>query len=224
LAISSKIIKAVNYNGIIWVSRLSLILSGMTSKPSRVYNLAHIIFGYIIASALISPSSTESFSDYLLLIGLIGGFIGACLFYVKPFEKVISAMLGRPSSFSSPFILEMKGKIIGGIYFSLSLLIINFNPHLAAVILEHRWLPPSLIIASIVVFAINLYDARELPARIKILDAYYQAVDELLAQGQVKGFRSLEFSLQSIGSFKTALARGDWLEAARLAGVSGEQE
>lgn len=192
---------------------MSELLTAITSKPSRVHNLAYIIFGYVFASALVSTSHIESLSDYLLLVGLMGGFIGTFLFYIKPVERLLSIILGRPGSLSSPFITEMKGKIIGGTYFSLSLFIISFNPNLRKLILGYPWLQPSLLVAAIVVFLINLYDARKLPDRVRVIDAYYRYVGEVLNPLH----RSVAISVESLGSFKAALARGDWLEAAEFA-------
>lgn len=184
--------------------KLSTIVSDIMARPSRMHNLAYLLFGYAIASTVISVTQTESLSDYILLIGITGGFVGTFMFYIKPIEKLLLIILRlrlnlKKIPFDSPFLIETKGKIIGGIYFSLICFIIISNPNLRKLILENPWLPAFLAMACSIIFCISLYEALKLPKKIEIVNYYYNHITD-------------EISVV-IALLKGALERGDWIEA-----------
>ena len=188
----------------------STIVSTM-SKPSQIHNLSYIFVGYAIVSALIPISLTENFTDYLLLVGLAGGFAGTFLFFLKPAEIIIQALLRvkmkidwDERAFISVFLAETKGKIIGGIYYSATALIMVFNPNLRNLPGMNVVISAVLFIMAFIVLAIAVREGKKLPIRIRILRFYY---DNCLTG-------SLEVNI-----LRAALIRGDWIEARKAIGI-----
>jgi len=189
----------------------STIVSSM-SKPSQIHNLSYIFVGYAIVSTLIPMSLTESFTDYLLLIGLAGGFVGTFLFFLKPAEIVIGFLLKQKmgsdwnvDAFISPFLAETKGKITGGIYYSATAFVMILNLNLVNPLRVNFEISVVLAIMSLIVLAIAVREGKKLPTRIRIITIFYDSC--------VKGTLPM-------GLLRMALIRGDWIEAGKQAGES----
>lgn len=123
----------------------AMISEVFVDKPSWTLNLVYMIFGYFLASSIISTSSELSFDQNLVIIALSGGIFGTFLFYAKPVERVLLFLLilreggtemtslggstgseftlSTRESFSSPLLAEEKAKINGAFFFSLSILL-----------------------------------------------------------------------------------------------------
>ena len=187
---------------------MSTIISSMISRPSRIHNVAYILFGFAIASAVVPISEIANLSDYLLIIAIIGGFVGTLLFYIKPVEGIqlliLRIFLKLEKTYGdSPFLTETKGKIIAGSYFFFACLITMFNSNLQGIIVKGPlWLSYFIPLAGIIVFVMSIYEAFKLPQKVMILNHYYSFAGDRLTplMSQLKG----------------ALERRDWIEAELL--------
>jgi len=114
----------------------------IVGKPSKALNLVYVIFGYFLASFIISPLEL-SFEQKLSLVVIAGGIFGTFLFYIKPVERFILLLLvlsrtnkmefysepGRKIVykktilFNSPMLAEERARINGAFFFSVSILL-----------------------------------------------------------------------------------------------------
>lgn len=194
---------------------MSTIVSGITSRPSRIHNLVYVIFGYVVASAVVPTTQVENLSDYLLLVSLVGGFIGTFLFYIKPVESILSLVASRREYISqtvltSPFLIETKGKIISGIYFFMLCHITVWNPNLSNLIWENLLLPAFLITISLIVLYVSRREVSLLYLRVFSVEYYYRLVSRK-PDHMTEAKRNLV-----LGQLKAALERGDWIESWRI--------
>jgi hypothetical protein len=126
-------------------SRL-MIANMAVNKPSKALNLVNVVFGYYLASTLVSSSSL-SLEQKLSVLAISGGVVGALLFYIKPVERLTAfavilmygirieeptTVTGKNSHrltmstvgiFNSPFFAEERAKINGIVYFAISIIL-----------------------------------------------------------------------------------------------------
>lgn len=62
-------------------------------KPSKAASLVFLIFGYILASYVVSPIDLV-FEQKVPAIIVAGGVLSAALFYIKPVDLLIKTILG----------------------------------------------------------------------------------------------------------------------------------
>ena len=131
---------------------MSTVIAESFSQPSKAYNIAYLLFSYAVTFSLVPMTDFGDPSEYLIFVAIIGGFFGTFLFFLKPFENLIYILfkLGilsdvsslftiRASSFTqisdlkrfqwvfySKYLSEVRGKIIGGLCFFTTCLIITF--------------------------------------------------------------------------------------------------
>jgi hypothetical protein len=195
---------------------VSSVIAGTISQPSRVHNLAYVLVGYAITITLI-PSLGESgdSSAYLITIAIIGGFFGTFLFLVKPIEYLMKHYFRRyykidvpeliPRAFDSPYLIEAKGQIIGGVFFSLTCFIALANPNISYLTeVMALLLRIGLIAMGSIVGIIDILRFNRLKSKMRLLLLYYEEVEKSYPN---------EIYPAVINDLRQALARKDWNEA-----------
>jgi len=171
---------------------------------------------------------TESLSDYLLLVAVVGGFVGTLFYFLRLEEKAIWLGLWlwarkKPKeatdkgalkrnyamySFNSIYLSEAKAKITASIYFFLSCIIGAWQITNIERLSEIQiWVKTALIFGGLLVLLIGCYGLYRLPGKIRILGLYYQWTHE---------FEVEDPYLRTLRELKQALEKGDWAEATVL--------
>lgn len=206
------------------MKRLSTVIAEAVLKPSRAHNLAYFMFGLVVASSVISMEQVESLSDFVLLISIVGGFISALLYFIKPVEQLLYVFsvanitirykrldVGYRRLFKSPFIAEIKGKIIGGAYIFFTCVFLSyFNPLISLVVDGNLLLIRLfLLFVGFIILIVSLYDLYRLGEKIVMLDYYYANA-------------SIGKRTRSMHEVERALLRGDWTEASLIPDVQAK--
>ena len=193
---------------------MSAVVAESVSKPSRVYNLYYVIFGYVVAASLISPSKLE-LSDYILLVAIGGGFLGTFLFFIKPVKMLLYVYMNRRfgaslTAFNSPYLSESKDKIAGGFYFTLSSVVVAVSPNASIFVGENQYLRILIVLLGIIALLFSLARALRFHEKIRVVIIYYRNLTE--------GY----LDRASIPLLRVAFERGDFEEVNAI--ISSERE
>ena len=131
----------------------------VVSKPNKALNITFLIFGYVLASYIVS-SIELVFEQQVPAVIVAGGVFSSFLYYIKPVDRLIILFLyirsyESPLVFSSPLLAEERAKINGAVFFSLSLLLAS-----RLLSLINLYVPFQILIAlSIVMIAVALWES-----------------------------------------------------------------
>ena len=144
-------------------------------KSSRILNITFVVFGYVLASYLISPLDLL-FEQKLSSLLILGGVLGTFLYYLYPIERILALYLrirkfdkivfsssadksfayDKTEILSSPLLREDIAKITGAFFFSISLLLSERLLNIVQINLP-LW---TLVFSALVILAIGIWETR----------------------------------------------------------------
>lgn len=187
------------------VNGMASVVSESITKSSKTYNLSHLIFGYALAFSFFSLQDFVTVPEYFVYVATVGGFIGTFLLFFNPWEKLFFLFF-REREFYSPYLYDIRGKIVGGFYFFLTCLVISFfnsnfeNLNLAYV----NTISFFLVAMGGIIIVISIYELFKLGEKIDLLTKYY---GEIRVDTTMK-----EDYYRNADGVRDALIRGDWTE------------
>jgi hypothetical protein len=133
----------------------------------------------------------------------------------------VSFRLDRENLLNSPFLIEVKGRIVGGIFFFIASLISAFNPNLNDLFSKIPWLPYSFVFASLPVIFIAMFETSKLGNKIDVVGLYYRLsflyqsnLDHIAAVRDIEGYKRVRGDHRyTIELLRFSIERGDWVEA-----------
>lgn len=202
---------------------MSLVADVSVAKPSKALNIIYLIFGYVVATALLPIR--HSVTEQIPIVFAIGSIIATFLFYIKPVDRALALVvytlakrqrrgyslfgdLKTPAAvmtprhltssdvFNSAMIAYEKAKIRGAIFFSIGVVISGRTLDLIGI-------RPSLIyliIFSLPTLVVAFWEARALWKKINILTFFYD-------------FMRSGVPPQTCDIIRKAIERKDWVEA-----------
>ncbi len=182
---------------------------------SRSESLLEVVFGYTLASSIISSFVAAKPEQILYLSAVIGGFLSAFLYYLKPLDYLIRRRLSgeAKSHYWSPYVRPLRTSITAGMYLSVTALIAVIFPATSQFIVADLRLYVWIVIAflSLSVLAVVIARWIWLQGRALLTSNYYL----LLSESRYTEGRN------PVGILERALRDEDWEQAAILLGNLG---
>lgn len=208
----------------------------IVGKPNKALNVVFLIFGYVLASYIIS-SIELVFEQQVPAVIVAGGVFSTFLYYVKPVDRLIKFYLlirrrrFSAAYFGSPLLAEERAKINGAVFFSLSLLLAS-----RLLSLINLYVPFELLLGlSVLMMIVALWEtAHVIMKLIPIIRDYYVAHESgLITDRIVKAVENKNWDL-AIRLFSNLKARAhvdlpqdyssieDWLSSREIDGRGTE--